>query len=359
MAEFEDKLPIGKAKLEFIRDNRGGLTKRVSGTGFCAMYQIAVGYDGKALGVVPFVGIGQPLPPYPQPSMLAWILSDSQGMWGRRCPFCRSYFRTNHVSDATTCPYCGKVAHSLDFITEGQERYVVAFCNALGKAMQGPDSVTIDLESITDSSSEWNYEEERQQFHFRCTKCDTQADILGEYGSCPQCGRTNAGEIFGGKVRGLEERFDKTDKTITDQKDRGEEWEKINNDCFSLFEALGKHIQIRLSLFPAAPKRRKELENLSFQRLFNTSESLKQWLSIDILKGTSPDDQGFLKLMLHRRHIVVHNGGRVDEDYLKNSGDTTARLNQHIRIGRDKIRRLIPLIRLIATNLLEGYESIG
>ena len=34
----------------------------ISGTGFFAMYQIAVGYDGALLAVVPFTGMGAPMP---------------------------------------------------------------------------------------------------------------------------------------------------------------------------------------------------------------------------------------------------------------------------------------------------------
>ncbi|OTP74276.1 hypothetical protein [Caballeronia sordidicola] len=32
----------------------------------------------------------------------------------------------------------------------------------------------------------------------------------------------------------------------------------------------------------------------------------------------------------HRRHVYEHNGGEVDERYLKESGDTTVWLKQHI-----------------------------
>jgi len=75
-----------------------------------------------------------------------------------------------------------------------QAGYVEAFCNALIKAREGPNDVIIDLDAITDSNPEWDYKEEKQQFHFTCPACQTSTDILGTYGYCPRCGRSNAHE---------------------------------------------------------------------------------------------------------------------------------------------------------------------
>jgi hypothetical protein len=359
LPEFGESLPMGKAKLEFLVNEQGMVSMRISGSGFRATYQIAVGYpSGIRLAVVPFTGIGAPLPPYPKPSLLAWIMSDELGMWGRICPFCRMYFRTNHIIDATICPYCGSLSDSLHFITEAQGRYAAAFCSAYLEASQKKSSITIDLEIVTDGKPEWNYAEERQQFHFKCANCNTDADILGEYGWCPKCGKTNAREIISAKLKQLEDAFDKLDKNIRDKTERGELWEEMNSKCFSHFEALGRHLQTILAKLPATPSRKKEVEGLSFQRLIEAAESLKQWYGIDVLKNVSPDDQGFLNRMLHRRHIIEHNGGKVDEKYLNQSGDKNARLNERIRIGSNRIRHLLPIIGVISTNLLDGFESL-
>jgi Zn finger protein HypA/HybF involved in hydrogenase expression len=359
LPEFGEQLPIGKAKLEFLVNEQGMISMRMSGSGFMAMYQIAVAYpSGIPLAVVPFTGIGAPLPPYPKPSLLAWIMSDELGMWGRICPFCRTYFRSNHIMDATICPYCGSLSDSLQFITEAQGRYVAAFCNAYIEAGQKKSSITIDLETVTDSKPEWKYAEERQQFHFKCLNCETETDILGEYGWCPKCGKTNAREIINAKLKQLEEGFDKADKAIADKAERSQQWEEINSKCFSGFEALGRHLQTILAKLPATPSRKKEVEGLSFQRLLEAAECLKQWYGVDIFKNVSPDDQGFLNLMLNQRHIIEHNGGKVDQKYLNQSGDKKARLNERISIGSNRIRHLLPVMCAISTNLLDGFESL-
>jgi len=359
LPEYKEPLPIGKAKLEFLVNEQGMVSMRISGSGFRGLYQIAVGYpSGIPLAVVPPTGLGVPLPPYPKPSILAWIMSDQHGMWGRNCPFCRTYFRTNHIMGNTMCPYCGNWADSLPFITEAQGRYAGAFCNAFIEAGQKKTAITIDLETVTDTKAEWKYAEERQQFHFKCANCDTEVDILGEYGWCPKCGQTNGKEVINLKLKQLEEAFDKADKNITDRAERGQQWEEINGKLFSCFEALGRHIQTILVKFPATPSRKKEVETLSFQRLHEARESLKQWYGIDIFKGVSLHDQKLLNLMLNQRHIIEHNGGKVDEKYLNQTEDKGARLNERIRIGSNRIRHLVPVIRSISTNLLEGFESL-
>ena len=122
---------------------------------------------------------------------------------------------------------------------------------------------------------------------------------------------------------------------------------------------MGNHLRRGLTLVPATPKRRTDLENLSFQRLFETADRLQQWFGIDLLKGISEGDRTFLKKMLQRRHILTHNGGKVDQDYLDQSGDKSVRLNERIRIASNEARRLIPLMRSLAKNLLDDFESMN
>ena len=62
--------------------------------------------------------------------------------------------------------------------------------------------------------------------------------------------------------------------------------------------------------------------------------------------------------MVHRRHVFVHNSGRIDQKYLDATRDGTVRLNQVIRVRSGEIRRLIPILRQCAKNLFAGYEAI-
>ena len=118
--EFQE-IELSGGRFEFKKGQQGGVSIRYEGANPypTRMFQICVSFDGKILGTVPFGGIGQVIP-YPQPSLLAWIISDRHGMFGRRCPKCESYFRTNSTPGDRFCPYCGHSDESAQFLTSNQ-----------------------------------------------------------------------------------------------------------------------------------------------------------------------------------------------------------------------------------------------
>ena len=81
MPEFKDKIPAAGGKVEYLYDPQRGIAPQISGTGFRAIYQVALSIDGKhLLATVPAGGIGS-MSIYPQPSVFAFVQSDQQGMW--------------------------------------------------------------------------------------------------------------------------------------------------------------------------------------------------------------------------------------------------------------------------------------
>lgn len=70
----------------------------------------------------------------------------------------------------------------------------------------------------------------------------------------------------------------------------------------------------------------------------------------------------FIKKMVQRRHILIHNGGVVDRDYLELSGDTDVSLDERIQISSKEARRFLQDVRQMGLNLLDNIEdgfSIG
>src|SRR5262249_21745848 len=147
------------------------------------MFQVCVSYDGKLIDTVPFGGIDQVIP-YPQPSLLVWIISDRHGMFGRRCPECKSYFRAEFAGDPI-CPYCGYFGKNINFTTANQLKYIEAFCNAFIEAHRAEEDIILDLDKIStelpDNKSQWLYSEEQQQNRYKCLNCLVKYDVLGEY----------------------------------------------------------------------------------------------------------------------------------------------------------------------------------
>jgi hypothetical protein len=209
----------------------------------------------------------------------------------------------------------------------------------------------------------------KQQLHFVCRTngCKCQADILGHYGYCPRCGRSNGRTIFLQTVNSELARLEEVKATVSDRRKREDVWEKMTVDAVSRLEALGKHLRRRLLRFPLTANRRKELERLSFQQLTNADRLLKQWFDIGLLEwvGTAenpgrqvrPPDVDFIRTMVQKRHILIHNGGVVDQEYLDNTGDTSVQLDERIRIRSRDTKRFLALVRDMATNLLDNVED--
>lgn len=369
MTEYKERISAASGSVVFTYDAQRGVGVR--GSGFRTLYCVAVSMDGRhLLATVPGAGIGQ-ISVYPKPSVLAYIQSDEQGMWGRNCPSCRKYFRSTHVMgpvDVTFCPYCARSDACLAFVSKEQLGYVQAFYDAYARAYIGRATTRLDMGEITDLTPAWHYSEEKQQFHFICgtPDCQTQTDILGRYGYCPRCGRTNARKLFAAEMDEMLRRLDETCNTVQDRNARGETWEDMTVKSVSKFEALAKHLRNALLRFPMTPNRRKALEGLNFQRPLDADNSLSNWFDIGLLRSAaSPahpwsamaaSEPPFIGKMFQKRHILSHNDGIVDQDYLDLSGDTTVRLGERIRVRSKEARRFLEGIRQMGENFLNNVE---
>jgi hypothetical protein len=370
VVDFKDKIGAAAGKVEFLYTPGQGIAAKISGSspGVFAMYMVAVSMDGRhLLSEIPATGIGvQPV--YPQPSVVAYIQCDELGMWGRNCPACQKYFRTNHVIGETCCPYCSIWAPSLAFVSKDQRKYITACYDAFARAFREKKDTAVEFAEITDSNSAWHYSEQKQQFHFTCSEkdCKTETDILGEYGYCPRCGRTNARKLFLERVDKMLNRWADVDKNISDRQERSLVWEDLTKNIVGDFEHLAKHLRIKLLHFPMTPNRRKRLVELNFQQPLQADESLVQWFDVGLLawpgntttpKRTIQDsDLPFIKKMIQRRHILIHNGGIADQDYLALSGDNQVQLGERIRVRSNEAKRFIEIIRTMAENLMDNLE---
>lgn len=357
--EFQE-IYLSGGRIEFKKEQNGSVSPTYEGSDPLPVrvFQVCVSYIGKIIDTVPFQAIY-----YPQPSLIVLVLSDQHGMFGRHCPKCNSYYRTDVCPGDRYCVYCGFSAKSVNFLTQNQIKYIGAFCNSLIKASVGDNDIILDLDKLKtelpQNKPEWLYSEESQQNSYHCPKCRTKFDILGEYGLCPCCAKPNLEMVFDKKMQELQSQFEVTDKNITDRQKREAEWSNLLIRCVSEFESMANQVRKYLLLFPATPVRKQSLSSVSFQSILNVNEKLKEWYSIEFLEGAKNVDKDFLKIMFNRRHIFTHNAGRVDQEYIDNTDDTSVKLNQLIHVRSNEIKRLIPLVSQSGKRLIQGFESIA
>lgn len=363
MSEFQEIAHSGgKLELLFKEPDSVSLGFSSGAAGGMALFQVGVSLDGKVVEYWPLRGMDMREPEPPSQMVPAFVISDREMCFGRTCPQCHSYFRTSRPDAIIQCPYCAHRNRNVAFTTKNQLQFIHKIRESFLSAFKEKRSITIDLDKLADELPEnrpsWIYSEERQQNSFACPSCKTRYDILGEYAGCPTCGKRNSLQVFEQHTAEVERQFAKADAELKERSEREVEWEKLTR-CVSDFEAMARDIQSQLLLLRATPKRKKDIEGLSFQNILKANDSLLNWFGFEMLIHFSDDDKTFLNRMFNRRHVLTHNGGRIDQEYLDNTGDTTVRLNQKIAVRSKEIQRLLPLLRTIARNLFQGFESIA
>ncbi len=321
-----------------------------------ALFAVYALPQGVAVAPIRMGGIGQPWNPPPVPGCFpVFIASDSQGKFGYQCPQCRGYWRADGGS--SICPYCGVAAQGHDFLTDAQRSYVFQYCARLRDALdqEKDGDHVIDMDAVADAAGKeiekppFYYVEESQQTKFTCEKCGCFNDILGNFGYCSRCGTRN-------DLRHLET---DTIAKIRDRINAGGPYEACLRDTASAFDSfVAQYVKQLIQHVPMRSGRRNRLEKMRFHDLKSVTEEISSGFDIDIFEGLKENETALATLMFHRRHVYDHNGGEVDDNYLKKSGDTSVRLKQALRETQKSTHDFANTVVKMATNLHHGFHDI-
>src|SRR5437016_14485703 len=104
MSEFQEIAHSGgKIELHFKQANSVSLGFSHAGSFGMSLFQMGVSLDGKKLEYWPLGGLDLRPPEPPSPIVPAFIISDREQCFGRTCPKCRSYFRTDRPAPVLRC----------------------------------------------------------------------------------------------------------------------------------------------------------------------------------------------------------------------------------------------------------------
>lgn len=309
--------------------------------------------------------------------------SDINGYLDRECPNenCLYNFKIHmddwkeKVSDEEVyCPMCGQVDTSDKWWTQQQlnDLEEVASNWAMAYARNELDKSFRDLERSTrhnkfikikykpehrvsfinnplGQSEEWQQE-------IQCPKCQTRYSIIGSAYFCPCCGHNVIENVFA-------ESLDTIAKMINSLPDMEELLkqaygkDKASTMCRAMLEgSLGdvvstfqKFAEIKYKTLSTRSVKVNDFQIVEKgSKLFEdaVAEGYSTWLN---------DDELFeMNLMFQKRHILEHNGGIVDEGYLKKSGDSAYSVGQRIVVHKNDTLKLIHIIRKLG----KGLESI-
>lgn len=314
-------------------------------------------FEGEPIAFVAMGGIGSETNTPDVPGVSTLLASDAEGLYGHECPRCSGYWRTDGfpVYWATTCPYCALRAAPHYFLTKGQRKYIAECCELIVDAMEKPDGdYVIDFDAVADAAQQgaetpkFYYAEETQQHKYICEACGSVQDILGKYGFCSSCGTRNDLMVVRAGLRGIGERLEAGENLISCLKDSVTEFD-------SAARAIARCLAIMVKMKPG---RKSELERMLFHNITRRAEEMRCWFDINLFKGMSPQDVGFVTKMFARRHVYEHNGGEVDDRYIKETGDQSVKPKQLIRESRESVLDVIKAVETMTKNFHSQFHEI-
>jgi hypothetical protein len=319
-----------------------------------AIFAVHVIPPGLPVATAELGGIGSPMDPGPAPghTVMAYVVSDSEGMWGAECPRCSAYWRSG--SPSKYCVRCGLSAQPHIFLTQAQRAYLSQYCEVYIQAISSEDGEhDINFDAVADAVNSiekppFYYAEESQQNKFKCDDCGCTVDILGKFGYCSGCGTRN--DI---------QELDKTLESIRARINSGEAREGCVRDAVSAFDStVRQHVEQLANRVPMTEARVNRLENMLFHNVNLVRDELRNTFDIDIFRGIDETDQRFAVRMFLRRHVYEHNGGEADEAYLEQSGDTSVRLKQSLHETQESAHDTVSIVMRMAKNLHDGFHNL-
>lgn len=301
------------------------------------------------------IGLGV-IPKLPERTNLLPLPSDTEGFWGKECPFCNKYFRITQKPNEKTniskfvdnefnyCPYCGKKTHEKFFFTTNQKEFIKANHDFANTAMRENREIEVDLDKIVaglrDNFLKFKYNEEIQQTKIVCSneKCCCVYDVMGnKHTYCPLCGNNNFLEILNIE---LEE--------ITQSNSSSED---ILKNLISKFQPFADRHKEKLCNKLNSNNKRKRVRNINFQNILKARDELIELFNVDIFSDFEENDIKFTNKLFQQRHLYTHKNGIVDEDYINRSGDNTVREGQYLISSPTEIKDLPLLLKKMASIL--------
>jgi hypothetical protein len=305
---------------------------------------------------------------------------DEQGFLDRQChgDTCGRYFKVLHsdweASDTTsvTCPFCGYVDEPGNFTTEEQQEYLqetalaiaheklqemlTGFAKSVNRGQSRNSMFSINVQTkFSDIPVPVSPDAvESMRLQIKCDSCGCTYAVIGSGFFCPLCGKNSARHTFRQSLtkarnavevaRELGARTDDRDAAAEAKRDALEN--QINN-LVTAFQRFGEAIYPELPNYSSAPSR-----NL-FQRLSQASTKWKEAVGRSFEDIVTAAEWSELLKYFQQRHLLSHQDGFVDADYVAKSGDTAYREGQRLVITESQVLRMAELVEKLA----DGMQS--
>lgn len=300
------------------------------------------------------------------------IPPDEKGYLGRECPECECYFKITLGTGLTGdnlpchCPYCGHSAAQVQFFTKAQIEYAQsvvinkvtgAFIKDLktlefNHRPRGAFGIGISMKVEGRPQPIRHYSEIELEEEVVCDNCTLRYMVFGTFAFCPDCRKHNSLQILEKNVALAQKQIelaatvdgDLSAQLITDALENG----------VSAFDGFGRETcRVHASKSANSTK----AEAVSFQNLGGAQKNMQSLFGFDLSAGLLADEWHFLARCFQKRHLLAHNMGIVDDEYLRKTSDPQARIGRKIAIQADEVLSMLNLTRKLGAYLSSGLAG--
>ncbi len=302
------------------------------------------------------------------------IPPDEGGLIGRECPVpeCEGYFKlqlgTGKRGENVPmyCPYCGHEAGSHKFITKAQAEYAQSVVlrqvtGALLKDLKSLDfnhrprgafGIGISMKVGGQPTPIRHYREKKLETEVVCDRCTLRYAIYGVFGFCPDCGAHNSLQILNKNLELVEKLL-----AVADTQEQNVAQHLIENaleDCVSAFDGFGRET---CRVFASKATTPKKAAGIHFQNIVGARDRVQDQFGVDFAGKTASADWTHILIAFQKRHLLAHNMGVVDGDYLSATGESHMLLGRKVSVTGPEVRELVSRLQVLGAKLFRSLEA--
>lgn len=301
--------------------------------------------------------------------------SDADGYTGRECPNCGNYFKIMFGTglkdiEKCYCPYCGGHEHQSQFHTAAQIEYAksVVVNKVTRRVNSRLDNMARDFNrrnrhgrgllklsmDVKTSSVRIRYPTESElETNVLCSSCTLKYAVYGVYGFCPDCGRHNVQQFLHTNLQIATRMLELRETVETSLSDT-----LIANALTSVVAALDGFGREVCRAFASKSSNPPKAEEIRFQNLERVQTQVKALFGFDIASSIPSSYWETAKRCFQKRHLLEHKSGVVDEEYLAQSNDQSARLGRKIALTASEVEELISIVRRLGEHIFSEMENL-
>ena len=304
------------------------------------------------------------------------LAADADGYFDKECPLptCLFEFKIHSEDwpglaskDNVHCPSCGHQAHSESWYTTAQISNAPTYAknqiiNDLNDAMRRDAAdfnarqpaasfikMSLSVEGGSNSVLLPIAAADPMRLRTTCEDCGCRFAYVGAAFFCPACGLNSATNTFAQTLEAIRAAARSAEILRT---------HLSPDDAHNVHrQLLEKGIQDTVTAFQRLCEKRYELAKRPTPRR-NAFQSLDEGSALWAAAGASPYDtilgdaeMSRLRKYFQQRHLLAHQQGLVDQDYITRSGDTTYALGQRIIVKDAAVLDFVDLVERLATRL--------